>query len=72
MFEIIDIIKPLLKQGQSIYQILNNHPEINLCEKTIYMYIESDIFKDYGVDVFLLRRQVAMRTRKKWKNVKNL
>ena len=65
MFEIIDIIKPLLKQGQSIYQILNNHPEINLCEKTIYMYIESGIFKDYRVDVFLLRRQVAMRTRKK-------
>lgn len=70
MFEIIDIIKPLLKQGQSIYQILKNHPEINLCAKTLYMYIESGIFKDYGVDVFLLRRQVAMRARKKMKKRK--
>ncbi len=71
MFEIIDIIKPLLKKGQSIYQILKNHPEINLCSKTLYMYIESGIFKDYGVDTFLLRRQVSMRKRKKLKKRKN-
>lgn len=70
MFEIIDIIKPLLKQGQSIYQILKNHPEIDLCAKTLYMYIESGIFKDYGVDAFSLRRQVTMRHRKKMKKRK--
>ena len=70
MLEIVDIIKPLLKQGQSIYQILKNHPEIDLCSKTLYTYIESGIFKDYGVDVFSLRRQVSMRTRKKMKKRK--
>ena len=42
----------------------------SLCAKTLYMYIESGIFKDYGVDVFLLRRQVAMRARKKMKKRK--
>lgn len=65
MFRIIDIIKPLLKQGQSIYQIPKNHPEIGLCPKSLYTYIESGIFKDYGVGVFLLRRQVSMKKRKK-------
>ena len=70
MFEIIGIIKPLLKQGQSVYQILKNHPEIGLCPKTLYMYIESGIFKEHGVDVFLLRRQVSMRARKKMKKRK--
>ena len=29
------LIKPLLKQGQSVYAILQNHPEINLTEKTL-------------------------------------
>lgn len=70
MLFIVDIIKPLLKKGQSIYQILKNHPEIKLCPKSLYMYIESGVFKDYGIDVFLLRRQVAMRKRKKLKKRK--
>ena len=71
MLEIVDIIKPLLKQGQSVYQILENHPEIKICSKTLYMYIESGIFQDYGINNFSLRRQVSMRKRKKLKNVKN-
>lgn len=70
MLFIVDIIKPLLKKGQSIYQILQNHPEIKLCPKSLYMYIESGVFKDDGIDVFLLRRQVAMRKRKKLKKRK--
>ncbi|MFR2787270.1 MAG: IS30 family transposase [Clostridia bacterium] len=70
MLEIVDIIKPLLKQGQSIYQILKNHPEIKMCSKTLYMYIESGIFQDYGINNFSLRRQVAMRKRKKLKKRK--
>lgn len=70
MLEIVDIIKPLLKQGQSIYQILKNHPEIKMCSKTLYMYIESGIFQDYGISNFSLRRQVAMRKRKKLKKRK--
>ena len=35
MFEIIDIIKPLLKKGQSVYQIVKNHPELNLSVKSL-------------------------------------
>ena len=70
MLEIVDIIKPLLKQGQSVYQVLKNHPEIKMCSKTLYMYIESGIFQDYGINNFSLRRQVSMRKRKKLKKRK--
>ena len=59
------IIAPLLKQGQSVYQILSAHPEITQCEKTIYTYIESGVFKDFGVDNFSLKEQV---NRKQFKN----
>ena len=37
LFELAHIICPLIKQGQSIYTILENHPEISQCEKTIYI-----------------------------------
>lgn len=70
MLNIVDIVKPLLKQGQSIYQILENHPEIKLCSKSLYTYIESGIFKDYGINNFSLRRQVSMRKRKNLKKRK--
>lgn len=70
MLNIVDIIKPLLKQGQSVYQILKNHPEIKLSPKSLYTYIESGIFKDYGIDNFSLRRQVAMKKRKRLKKRK--
>ena len=70
MFEIIDIIKPLLKKGQSVYQIVKNHPEINLSVKSLYTYIESGIFQDYGIDNFSLRRQVSMKKRKQLKKRK--
>lgn len=67
MNRIAKIIKPLLKKGHSVYQILNNHPEIGIVPKTLYSYIEGDIFKDYGIDRFSLRRQVSMKPRKKTK-----
>lgn len=70
MLNIVSIIKPLLKKGQSIYQILENHPEIKLCTKTLYTYIESGIFQDYGINNFSLRRQVSMKERKKLKKRK--
>jgi len=62
---IAGIIAPLLKQGQSVYQILSAHPEITQCEKTIYTYIESGVFKDFGIDNFSLKEQV---NRKQFKN----
>ena len=52
------VIAPLLKQGQSVYQILSAHPEIKQCQKTIYTYVESGVFKDFGVDNFSLKEQV--------------
>jgi len=70
LLEIVGIIKPLLKKGQSVYQILENHPELKMCSKTLYMYIESGIFQDYGINNFSLRRQVSMRKRKSLKKRK--
>lgn len=70
MLNIVSIIKPLLKKGQSVYQILANHPEIKLCTKSLYTYIESGIFQDYGINNFSLRRQVSMKERKKLKKRK--
>lgn len=61
------LLAPLLRRGQSVYQILTNHPEIQCSPKSLYTYIESGIFKPFGIDHFSLRRQVSMRIRKKLK-----
>lgn len=63
--ELASILKPLLDQGQSIYQIKSSHPEIKQSIKTLYNYIESDVFKDDGINNFSLKEQV---NRKKFKN----
>ena len=55
---IADVLSPLLKQGQSVYQILSAHPEITQCEKTLYTYIESGVFKEFGINNFSLKEQV--------------
>ena len=57
LYELAHIICPLIKQGQSIYTILQNHKEIKQCEKTIYTYIEMGLFKDWGVTDLELRRK---------------
>lgn len=61
-----DIVEPLLKQGQSPYEILNNHPEIDISEKTLYTYIESGLFKtvDISIGPLDLRRQVNRKISK--------
>lgn len=59
-------IKPLLKQGQSPFQIVTAHPELGICEKTLYNYIENDVFHETaGITVMDLRRQVSRRLPKK-------
>ena len=61
-----DIIKPLLKQGQSPFQIVTGHPELGISEKTLYNYIEMDVFHEIaGITVMDLRRQVSRRIPKK-------
>ena len=60
------IIKPLLQQGLSPYQILAIHPELGISEKTLYNYIEGDVFHEIaGITVMDLRRQVSRRPSKK-------
>lgn len=60
------VIKPLLRQGLSPYQILAIHPELNISEKTLYNYIEGDVFHEIaGITVMDLRRQVSRRLPKK-------
>jgi len=67
LIELAHIICPLVKKGQSIYTILNNHPEIKLCEKTIYNYIEMGLFKDWDVTNLTLKRKVKRKASKKQK-----
>lgn len=59
------ILKPLLDQGQSLYQIKSSHPEIKQSIKTLYNYIETGVFKEDGIDNFSLKEQV---NRKRFKN----
>lgn len=59
--EIGAIIAPLLKQGQSLHQVLSAHPEITQCERTMYYYIETGVFKPCGVDCFSLKEQVQRK-----------
>lgn len=65
LIELAHLICPLIKKGQSIYTILNNHPEINLCEKTIYNYIEMGLFKDWDVTNLTLKRKTKRKVSKK-------
>lgn len=68
--EMGELIKPLLNQGQSPYQIITNHPELGICEKTLYNYIENDIFHEIaGITVMDLRRQVSRKLSKKKSNI---
>lgn len=62
-----EIMLPLIKNGQSIEQILMTHKEIEVTVKTIYTYIESGLFKDVGIDITVLdlRRQVSRKMSKK-------
>lgn len=56
--ELASILKPLLDQGQSLYQIKSSHKEIKQSIKTLYTYIETGVFKDYGINNFSLKEQV--------------
>ena len=58
---LVEVIAPLIKQGQSIYQILLAHPEIKVSERTIYNYIDQGLFKPYGVDYFSLKEKVQRK-----------
>lgn len=66
-----DIIVPLIKAGHSPYHIVTNHPELNISEKTLYNYIENDIFREFGLlDINLrikTKRKIAKKASNKYK-----
>jgi len=62
-----EIIKPLLEQKQSVYNILLACPEIEYSEKTIYNYIEQGVYP--GIGNYALPRKIRYRARKKVKPI---
>ena len=62
------VIAPLIKKGQSPYTIITNHPELGICEKTLYNYIEGGLFEFAGSNQIIsldLRRQTSRKISKK-------
>ena len=59
------IIKPELAMGHSPYQIVQDHPELGISEKTLYNYIECKAFSVIGIDNISLRRKVSRKIPKK-------
>jgi len=55
------VVSPLILQGQTPYQILANHPEMECSEKTIYNYISSGALSVKNID---LPRKVKYKPRK--------
>ena len=62
--ELAETIREPLKNGQSVYVILNNHPEIKQCTKTIYNYIENGTLQEFNITMFDHRRKLKMKARK--------
>ena len=55
------IITPLIAQGQSPYQIVANHPELNLSVRSVYNYLDMGLLTARNVD---LKRKVKFKPRK--------
>lgn len=60
-----ETISPLIRNGQTPYEILEAHPEINQCVKTIYNYIGSGALSVKNLD---LPRKVKYKLRKPHKS----
>ncbi len=52
------VITPLIFQGQSPYQIITNHPELDMSVRTLYSYLDKGILSARNID---LKRQVKFR-----------
>lgn len=55
------IITPLIDQDQSPYQIVANHPELNLSVRSVYNYLDMGLLTARNVD---LKRKVKFKPRK--------
>lgn len=60
------IITPLIDQGQSPYQIVANHPELNLSVRSVYNYLDMGLLTARNVD---LKRKVKFKPRKVHKSL---
>ena len=61
LHSIDDTITPLIRNGQSPYMILKNHPELNMSVRTLYNYIEQGVLITRNID---LKRKVKFKPRK--------
>jgi IS30 family transposase len=55
------LISPLISQGQSPYQIITNHPELDMSVRTLYTYLDEGILTARNID---LKRKVKFKPRK--------
>lgn len=55
------IITPLIEQGQSPYQIVTNHPELDMSVRTMYTYLDNGLFTARNID---LKRKPKFKPRK--------
>ena len=56
------VVSPLLKKGQSVHHIFQNHADSVMCsEKTLYNYIDNNLLSARNID---LPRKVRLRPRK--------
>lgn len=63
-----DVVKPLLDQGQSPYAIIKEHPELGICIRTLYNYIEKDVLHGpSGIMNIDLRRKVSRKPGKSYR-----
>ena len=55
------VISPLIEQGQSPYQLVTNHPDLEMSVRTVYTYMDMGLFTARNID---LKRKVKFKPRK--------
>lgn len=55
------VVTPLIEQGQSPYQIVTNHPELDISVRTVYTYLDQGLFSARNID---LKRKTKFKPRK--------
>ena len=63
--EIGQIVKQGLLLGHSPYQIVQDNPDIGICEKTLYNYIDQRVFSVVGIQNISLRRKCSRKMPKR-------
>lgn len=63
--KIASVVKPLLHKGLSPYHIVTVHPELGISEKTLYNYIDGQVFAIAGISNIDLRRKSSRKISKR-------